>query len=75
MDGDPVVYMPQNKQPVAVAALIGKRQLGASLLLSSYIKPESEFLMELRVKFSLEACRVSSDGQSKRLGQYLAVLN
>ena len=61
MDGDPVVYMPQSKQPVAVAALIGERQRSTSLLLSSYIEPESEFLLELRVKFSLEACVSSQE--------------
>ena len=75
MDSDPVVYMPQSKQPVAVAALVGERQLSASLLLRSDIEFQSEFFLELRVKFSLEACRFSSDGQSKRLRQHLAVLD
>ena len=75
MHSDPVVDVPQSEQPVAVAALVGERQLSASLLLRSDIEFQSEFFLELRIKLSLEAGRFSSDGQSKRLGQYLAVLN
>jgi hypothetical protein len=73
--GNKIVKVPQGKQPVTIVALVGEREFGPHLFLSSYIEFESEILLELGAKFGLDTSHVRSETQPKRACQFLAALH